>query len=272
MLLYDPDDNLVSSIIFNKNHPSIVRRFLPGAASLLLPKVVLFASKKLRLWFAIGRLISLAGMAYYLMNRNVLAVGCYWIAFLLDIFGRGIAEEEQGREEQQEEGERGGEQEKEEERSRGMLMERIRHFNLLGDRLNVGLLFLAVIFAFLSSFSSFSSSSTAMGKGVNPFLFFSLFVPTVTEVAAVTSSSSSSSPSHHQTTTPFSSSATTSSATCSSSDPPPVESSGAVMNWSSNGLNGNRFELFSLFRGKFPGMIAAIGLLSEVFLLVVWQG
>jgi hypothetical protein len=270
MLLYDPDDNLVSSIIFNKNHPSIVRRFLPGAASLLLPKVVLFASKKLRLWFAIGRLIALAGMAYYLMNRNVLAVGCYWIAFLLDIFGRGIAEEEQGREEQQEEEERGGEGEQEEEdgeRSRAMVLERIRHFNLLGDRLNVGLLFLAVIFSFLSSSSS--SSSTAVGNGVNPVLFFSLFVPTVFEVAAVTSSSSSSS-SHHQNTTSFTSSATTSSATCSSSDPPPVESSGAVMN--SNGLNGNRFELFSLFRGKFPGMIAAIGLLSEVFLLLVWQG
>jgi hypothetical protein len=119
MQLYDPNENLISSIVFDKDHPLIVRRFLPGAS--LLPRELL--SETVRLAFASLRLLCLVGLAYSFLHRQRAALLFYWAALSLDLLGRGVGEETAAR---------------------------VRWLAQLGDGLNLALLHLAALLSLSS--------------------------------------------------------------------------------------------------------------------------
>lgn len=174
----------------------------------------------LRLALATVRLPLLAGMGYSFLFKSHHALHLYWLCFILDIFSRPVASFTSSAESSH--------------TIEHSLTERIHQLGVLGDRINVAVLYLSTLLA-----------TTSVTSDVIAFVL--LVAPVLLEVGSL----SLQAPDHQ--TQPHSHHQIRSSS--SSSSPSSLSS----------------VLLYDLLRGKSPLLVTAVGLGSELFLLLIWE-
>eukprot|EP01040_Poterioochromonas_malhamensis_P013452 gene13452-14798_t len=229
MLLYDANDRMISSITHNKDQSPVIRRYLRGKplpASLFndvkevaAPSTPSLTSLYLRLTLATVRLPLLAAMGYSFLFRSHYALAFYWLAFMVDILSRPTSANASPLSEQSTSSTSFTVEQS--------LAERILQLGIMGDRINVAILYLATLLAI-----------TTVSNDVIAFVFY--VVPVLLEVGSLSLH-------HHQ----------------------QHHNNHHRKHSSSSSLSS--VLLYDLLRGKHRLLVTAVGLGSELFLLLIWE-
>lgn len=228
MLLYDASDRMISSITHNKDQSPVIRRYLRGkplpaslfndAKEVVAPSSPSLTSLYLRLTLATIRLPLLAAMGYSFLFRSHYALAFYWLAFLLDILSRPTSANASPLSEQSTSSTSFTVEQS--------LAERILQVGIMGDRINVAILYLSTLLAI-----------TTVSKDVIAFVFY--VVPVLLEVGSLSLHQQQHHNNHHR------------------------------KHSSSSSLSS--VLLYDLLRGKNRLLVTAVGLGSELFLLLIWE-
>jgi hypothetical protein len=295
-MLYDPNNNLISSINFDENDPTTTsKRFLPKRR-FKVPKEML--SPAHRAMILVIRLFFILGMAYFFLlgeARNV--VICYWLAFSCDLLTRSdhpsshpsrlssssIYSSSSSSSQQQS-------------IQQQLYNSQCLSLALFGDYCNVFLLYLFNIVSFLRIYP----------QQKYPLLYAGLLIPCFLELASkVTIVPTSSDPlqhshllSEHGSSHSSHSSQSSQQGESTTSQTPHKRhrrshlpnhldlilhndegdeaqegnhNDNRLLSLSNKTSTFNSFDFYDLFRCTSPILVSLIGLFSELFLLVLWQ-